>query len=463
MRWVERFQQWRRRRRRGRAARSQSHSLLREFVYLDEVSVFSLISSRLGSIATEFTANESRSLTTELTGTTSASAGVVKGELQGRNESTRTQGTQVLRKATVQTTFRELYQYIEDDLLLRPKSDEPPDLGRRMTMTEALEQCRTTGWALPASELQRGRLLEVDLELETEAIYQIGVVMDSFLQLFEEAPTIIGSELKESLNDVLSMNAMLAKLLVGLIPLRGRAPDYSVVTLADNEEWLVHRKALPKLNAEWMAEVRELDVVALAEAPLFWKDVRRILFSASKYSVLCRIGRNHLHDDWTPVKLVDVVRGLAPEVARELDSAGRVLVASIEPSGGADSTGVSSDNTAKIRHALHTYGQELASRNGKSWEPSLVSDEVLPTDASGDWLTVEDQRRPFDALTDRLQEVFGISLSREELAQVRHEALVGAGLVPLISSTPSASAESSTSADLRSFRILDTEVIAIYW
>jgi len=102
----ERFRRWQVRRRRKRAARRHEASALREFVYLDEVSVFSLISSRLGPVATEFTATESSSLTGELTGTAGVSAGVLKSELKARSEATQTHGTQVLRKATVQATLK---------------------------------------------------------------------------------------------------------------------------------------------------------------------------------------------------------------------------------------------------------------------------------------------------------------------------------------------------------------------
>lgn len=51
---------WVARRRRRRAARQLEGAPLREFVYLDEVSVYSLVASRMGSVATEHTATESR-------------------------------------------------------------------------------------------------------------------------------------------------------------------------------------------------------------------------------------------------------------------------------------------------------------------------------------------------------------------------------------------------------------------
>jgi hypothetical protein len=49
----EQFKAWRQRRRAAPAERKQN--ALREFVYLDDVSVTSLLSSRLGAIPSEFT------------------------------------------------------------------------------------------------------------------------------------------------------------------------------------------------------------------------------------------------------------------------------------------------------------------------------------------------------------------------------------------------------------------------
>ena len=48
--------------RRWRAAGQNRHTPLREFVYLDEVSVYSLIASRLGPIAAEFSETQTESL-----------------------------------------------------------------------------------------------------------------------------------------------------------------------------------------------------------------------------------------------------------------------------------------------------------------------------------------------------------------------------------------------------------------
>lgn len=456
----ERFRRWRRQRRRQRAARELGEAPLREFIYLDEVSVFSLISSRLGSVATDFTATESNSLTGELTGTTGVSAGVLKSEIKSRSETTQTQGTQVLRKATIQTTFKELYDYVESGLLLRPATPVLPDVHDAKDLRTALDRSRIAGWATPVGDLARGHLVEVDVELEAEDIFRVGAVVGTFLELFQEAPEMLGPDVREHLREALSMNAVLNKLLAGLVPVRGRAID-CVAVRAEDEEWVVHRMLLPHLRPEWAVETDALDVVAVAEASLFWKDMRRVLFSKSRYSVLCRIGRDGLHDDWTPVKLVDVVREFAPEVAEQMGAAGPNLVAAMNrgtPLAPQDA------GDARMREALHAYGQALAAHHGQQWDPAIITDDLLPEGLTRTWATVEEQRPPFAALTRRLQETSGIDPDHEVMATLRHQALVHAGLVPLLG--PDVDQSRAMTVPVRAEpqpRILDTELIAIYW
>src|SRR3569832_962441 len=97
------FRAWLRRTRRKRAAK-RLKAMLREFVYLDEVSVYSLLASRLGPLATEFTDTERASLKIEAVG------------VGGGTEV----GSQVLRKSTVQTSFKELYELEISSLAMRP-------------------------------------------------------------------------------------------------------------------------------------------------------------------------------------------------------------------------------------------------------------------------------------------------------------------------------------------------------
>ena len=457
----ERLGRWRRQWRRKRAARKQEAAPLREFVYLDEVSVFSLTSSRLGPVATEFTATESSSLTGELTGTTGVSAGLLKSEVKSRSEATRTQGTQVLRKATVQATFKELYEYVEGGFVLRPVTDAPPDIRNVQDLETALERSRTDGWATPASDLARGRLIEIEVELEAEDIFRVGAVVGTFLELFQEAPELLGPDIREQFREALTVNAVLNKLLGDLVPVRGRAIEYVTVRAAD-QDWVVHRQVLHQLREDWATEVQALDVVAVAETSLFWKDIRRVLFAGSRYSLLCRIGRDGLYDDWTPVKLVDVVREFVPEMAEQIGAAGQNLIAAASRGRAAALHGGDSD--AKMREALQVYGRALAAEHDKEWDTALITGDILPVDRTRTWATVEEQRPPFEALTHRMREAFNIDPGRELIATLRHQALAQAGLVPLAGPAAGQDSAEAVPGQVEPLaRILDTELIAIYW
>lgn len=101
----DRFRCWRRRR-----ASKRNRPALREFIYLDEVSVYSLIASRLGPIATQFTETERATLQGEAGSSISSSVpGVAKAEVRARAVTIRSQETQVLKKSIVQTTFKKLH------------------------------------------------------------------------------------------------------------------------------------------------------------------------------------------------------------------------------------------------------------------------------------------------------------------------------------------------------------------
>jgi hypothetical protein len=219
-----------------------------------------------------------------------------------------------------------------------------------------------------------------------------------------------------------------------------------------------------QLGDDVAPQARALDVVAVAEASRFWKDIRRVLFSGSRYSVLCRISRDGLHDDWTPVKLADVVRGFAPAVAEQISTAGQgLLTAAIR--GTASGSQVDDPHT-RMRAALQAYGRALAARYGQDtqWDSTLITEDIFPGDGTHTWATVEERRPPFEALTHRLRDALGIDPDREMMTTLRQDALLHAGLVPL--ARPGFGQHNATPAPQQGephFRILDTELIAIYW
>jgi hypothetical protein len=160
----------------------------------------------------------------------------------------------------VQATFKELYEHEKDGFLLRPTTDAPPELRDARDVNAALERCRADRWATPASDIARGELTEIEVELDAEDIFRVGAVIGSFLELFQEAPELLGPDVREQLQEALSVNAIINKLLAGLVPVRGQATDYMTVTTSD-QEWVVHRTVLRQLGDDVAAQARALEAL----------------------------------------------------------------------------------------------------------------------------------------------------------------------------------------------------------
>ena len=82
------------------------------------------------------------------------------------------------------------------------------------------------------------------------------------------------------------------------------------------KEWLVHRRVLNQLSEDDTLQRRPVYIVGVAEQSLFWKDIRRVLFSGSRFRVLCRVAQDGIQESWTPVKLAHVLDAVLPIWAR---------------------------------------------------------------------------------------------------------------------------------------------------
>ncbi len=422
MSWITGFRAWLRRRRRTRAAKKQK-AMLREFVYLDEVSVFSLIASRLGPVATEFTETERASLKAEVAGVGGSS------EL----------GSQVLRKSTVQTTFKELYELEINSFAMRPVSENqrPPKVSIMNELISQKEILSADGWIVDPAKLARGQLLEVEVQLEAEDIFRVSSVVSAILEIIETNPEMFGVENK-NVAQAKAVGRVLEKLLVGLVPLRGLAVDYEV---------------LKQIK-------RPLYLVGVADQTLFWKDVRRILFSNARFRVLCRLAQNDIQNSWTPVKLAHILDLIRPGLGKEVDNLGSVVLASMV---NASKTEQNTDRKKLMRDALIGYAKLLAEHHGQTISDNELSQAALLSEKQcNSFGSLEERRNAFDAIATFLSARLQLEWDRVVIAQYRAVALVDAGL-DLSGKATSLGLADSTSPDVSEKRFLDSEFVAIYW
>ena len=465
MNFLGRVRHWLRQRRRKFVAKGKKAEL-REFVYLDEVSVYSLIASRLGPVAAQFTETQKRSLEDEYSGSITGSAvGIVKGESTTRSLEVQTSGSQVVRKSIVQTTFKELYDYEKDTLAIRPRDRETTiaptrDISNlRMTIDKLVD----SGWIIDPDTLTRGRLFEAEVDLEADAIFRVSAVMSAILGITRDSsPEIFGLNNFSDINQVESVNRILEELFVGLVPIRGRLIDYDVITL-EGKDWLVHRMAR-KLLHDHATKSQEAYVVCVAEQALFWKDLRRVLFSGSRFRVLCRIAEDGLNDSWTPIKLVHVLNELNPTLGRGLESACQTALAAMGTTNHSIQT--EDTHTVYMRGALMRYAQMLAKHYGHTIGDECLTD--LKTMADRQFGTTDDihaRRRAFGHIAKVLEQRFQIERDPMVEAQFRQTALLDMGLSISGQLQPVATLTEPATRSIKSAgeRFLDSELVAIYW
>ena len=442
----------------------KSAGLLREFVYLDEVSVYSILASRKGGITTEFTESQTASLNSDVGSSLSVGFGGTKAKLESEIRAGHVQNSQVLRKAIIQTSFKELYDIERVSLALTP-----PDTNRRPTVNtvadleKRLDHPHMDGWLVDPCDISRGELLEVEIELEADPIFRMASVITTLQDLMEDNEHLFGNEITAQLPQMRSMAQVLEGLIFGLVPIRGRLIDYKSVRIGGREV-LIHRLLLEQIPSGTRPTTYPAFVVGVVQRDLFWKDIRRVLFSKAQYTVFCRLAIGGMSDRWHPVKVADVLAGIVPqfdELIREFSEVARRAITAADD---ASPTSVYQDAHSRA-DLIGAYVELLVKHHDGTLEPDVINDVIQSTSPEHDWLNSVDGRRPvFAEVTQRVDKALGVETSSEDAYHLREAAMSNAGLPRTL--TPQVSSglgHDAVPVPDSHERFLDTEIIAIYW
>jgi hypothetical protein len=441
------------RRRRWRQDAKRTAELVREFVYLDEVSVFSLIASKDGMIATEITDTHASTLMAEVSGSYGVSSGPVNAGGVAKAQASDTRTTQVLRKAIVQSTFRDLYLRIRDALAIAPpaESDKAPEV----TSVDGLVPDGSRAWILDPSTFERGQLIELTVELEAEPLFQARTVVSTFLDIFEQDQAMFGIANVAELADAAVLSRIIEKLGAGLVPLRAKARDYVVVTKPDRTELIVHKMVVDRLTADVVTA--PLYLVGVAEETLFWKDIRSVVFARSEFQVLARVLRPDLQRSWTPLKLVDVLARVVPQFHEVLETMNTQVLDAMAKGAAA------SDNVTGVAAVLADYADLVAEAVGVEvdHEDHPLAALLVPPDGLGAGSNVKQWRRALEPIAEHIASLAAGELDPQVATNLRTLARMNHGLSPIDERRalePTAAGVAKSDG-----RLLDTEIIAIYW
>lgn len=425
---------------------------LREFIYLDEVSLRSLLSSQIGDLKETTSEENSKTADAEFAAELSADAVIGSGKLNSRYQTSNSRSINTSRKAVVQSWFKDFV----NDKKLEIHFSKITDIRPYSSTSDLLSE--TDGnLVLSSQRLKRGELIEIDVELTVDPIFKMSTLISEFLGIAQSTPEIFEmADMSQQIRDVGPANKLLQHLLTGLIPLRAKSIDYCVVCI-DYKEYIVNKKAIENMTIEKYP----LEIVGVTEHLSYWKDIRRVLFSAVQFTMLCRISRDGIQENWTPVKLTHLFDDVVPDLRKQVSSIGEVSLVSTAPVSTQLSKGEQLDKS--LKHFFVNYLNKVG-RDISESERQVAYDLIDDLKNSADVESITYQNRTFRELREHLNSRNDDGLGSDQVLDLSREARSFVGLKlfddpTLASPTPPPSNENENVQS----RLIDTEVIAIYW
>lgn len=415
-----------------RRQKEVSQFQLREFIYLDEVSLQSLLVSLHGELTEKKSITDSTSNTRNVSGNIDINnLAPLKLGFTAQYQSGKSSATQTETKATVQSWFRELYE-TPNILGVQPLEDGDQDI------------------IVKSSALQRGTLAELQVVLATDPYFNVVTSISEFFKLSENISELNGySEIKWQIE-------LLQQLLAGLIPIKAEILNYRALKTGD-DTYLVHEDKVTGVSTSKI----KVNLVGVTELSAYWKDIRRVLFSNQEFRVLCRISRPGLVQDWNPIKLLDLFGNVFPQ--KEIHNVKEMLKLLSYNVDAASTAETDNDASSKMRLALEEYIKSSCKHAGGeigSDEIKGIIEEVLK--GNFDEGSMGDRKVLYEKVDGELASL-KIDVPPNIRVTLREGSSEKAGLSHrLFTSAPSEVKkveEKSVAEEL----FIEAEIIAIYW
>jgi len=422
----------------------------REFIYLDEVSVVSLLASLQGeikeSVTNTLTQTDEAALTSSMSGPKSVFS------IQSKIGSTQSSAREVVRRAVIQSTFRDLWRSDVGVLLhdtestgrriRRPKISTLPELRRE------LKKLRKEKLAADLADIKRGTLLEMDIRLEADRFFKIVTIGTNLLDLIEGKEDLFGSAIDET-KRVSSIIQVLKELSVGLVPVRGISQSHCVIEL-DGANLVLAKEVLAP-GGELISAARELELVGFTETDSYWRDLRRTLFSGSIYTAYMRVEKGVNNLRWSPIKIADLFDEVTPGLGETITSSLQELqAATSRPSP------ISGISQLSDLVKLHGFAEDLAAELTITPDPEAVRSGIeKATSVLSKTSSVTDRRRAYDLIVDIVADS---DVDREVVRYVR-DRWIDRVEVSRVTEQPQSTSEDGTALPVQ----VEVGFVALYW
>lgn len=418
----------------------------REFIYLDEVSVVSLLAGLQGEIKASVTSTLAQ---TDDVGITASVANPTTGTGFGsRLSSTRTSSNEVVRRAVVQSTFRDLWRrdvgvLLHDTSAVKRRHRKP--LQSQASLDNALDRLKRAKLAVPLSEIGRGDIVEMDVRVEADQFFKMVTIGTTFLELMNGREDLFGVSATD-LRQVAPMIEVLKEMSVGLVPIRGLSTSHSVVSIAGQPVVIANEL----LGGTLKQSARPIELVGFAEADSFWRDLRRTLFSESTFTAYARAEGPALSDPWSPIKIADLLESVSPGLRDEVAGPLERLEVAEQPSAEVES------RSTIARYQLTGFARDLQAATGTPFDQDAVTvaiEAALPAMISA--TSLEDRRRAFEPVA---VSVTGADVDRDVLLSTRSNWLDASPPAPVESASAAAQ-----HARVESPVQIEVGFVALYW
>lgn len=356
---------------------------LREFIYLDETSVVSLLASLEGEI-TESLITRSESVNRELgksnKGLSYKGAGYNR---VNESETLERSGSENIQRSVIQSRFDELYDSREDQLLL--PSEEGLDL----------------------EAIQRGELIELEGYVNVAESYRVFKIIEYLANTFEDFEEFGESVEGISREEFEALSGFLSSLFGDQVP----------VTIEPVNYRLVKDRIHQLQNLDSPEEGEAISIVAFLNRDSLWEDPLTVFSDDTEFTIYGRVITDEV--EWTPLRLTRVLEEHFPDQAKQVNVALKTALLNLEKDDGKSQ--ISIDVEKNLEEMLSDLQSGLENRGYILDDPefaSLTSVEIPPSEGFEDYTEARDE---LEQVLDELD----IDVNSDEKAELLWETIAG--------------------------------------
>ncbi|WP_256289512.1 DUF6414 family protein [Halobellus inordinatus] len=426
-----------------------SYPELKEFVYLDQTALISLLSSTTGGITQQQTTSKKQRISSSIKG----SLGPI-GASVGSNES---ETNETVQRYVVQSNFKELYEIRKNDLDISDHRDTRPSTDVAAPVATDIESTELSGTP-QTQELLRGSLVELDATLKSSEIYEYFLIFDAFEDIVESFSS--EEEFRQKLqqqgvsaDEIAMVLELMEILMAGLIPIECEVSNYGVYKeeMESEDSEKVNRIIVANDWAEeHNVDTDKLYLAGFIDEDNLWQEPSRVLFSENEFTIYGRLDNPEPNSDWSPLKLVDILSTVFPETASDIEDL---------PSEFQESNEESTSGSEDFEDSVCDYLNWLESEADRSFPPETVSTVLDEIDSS----LKNESHEAKEALLQRVEVSLASELSESDLEAYGLEN-IPRKRADFLDSSSFEGDYPSGSSDGKSNKIyLETNFVAVYW